>query len=74
MSTWLANRCIGTDTKGYGALLGEVCFTISRVSSPSELAAFQYFPLLHTTTSDVYGWKHVVLESCFEINSTTAKQ
>ncbi|KAL9026501.1 MAG: hypothetical protein Q9196_004837 [Gyalolechia fulgens] len=33
MSTWLANRCIGMDTKGYGALLGEVCFTISRVRS-----------------------------------------
>ncbi|KAL8918120.1 MAG: hypothetical protein Q9208_007562 [Pyrenodesmia sp. 3 TL-2023] len=33
MSTWLANRCVGMDTKGYGALLGEVCFTISRLSA-----------------------------------------
>ncbi|KAL8827771.1 MAG: hypothetical protein Q9170_006883, partial [Blastenia crenularia] len=33
MSTWLANRCIGMDTNGYGALLGEVCFTISRLSA-----------------------------------------
>ena len=31
MSTWLANRCIGTGPEGYGALLAEVCFTISRV-------------------------------------------
>ncbi|KAL8689385.1 MAG: hypothetical protein Q9218_004937 [Villophora microphyllina] len=33
MSTWLANRCIGMSTGGYGALLGEVCFTISRLSA-----------------------------------------
>ena len=31
MSTWLANKCIGLNPSGYGALLGEVCFTISRV-------------------------------------------
>ncbi|KAL8638359.1 MAG: hypothetical protein Q9228_004485 [Teloschistes exilis] len=33
MSTFLANRCIGTGLEGYGALLGEVCFTISRLSA-----------------------------------------
>ncbi|CAL8576841.1 hypothetical protein XPA_002707 [Xanthoria parietina] len=33
MSTWLANRCIGTGPEGYGALLAEVCFTISRLSA-----------------------------------------
>ncbi|KAL8934252.1 MAG: hypothetical protein Q9216_005994, partial [Gyalolechia sp. 2 TL-2023] len=33
MSTWLANRCIGMGTDGYGALLGEVSFTISRLSA-----------------------------------------
>ncbi|KAL8725702.1 MAG: hypothetical protein Q9181_006313, partial [Wetmoreana brouardii] len=33
MSTWLANRCIGMGPEGYGALLGEVCFTISRLSA-----------------------------------------
>ncbi|KAL8946948.1 MAG: hypothetical protein Q9222_006720 [Ikaeria aurantiellina] len=33
MSTWLANKCIGMSTQGYGALLGEVCFTISRLSA-----------------------------------------
>ncbi|KAL9602441.1 MAG: hypothetical protein Q9219_001865 [cf. Caloplaca sp. 3 TL-2023] len=33
MSTWLANRCIGMGPEGYGALMGEVCFTISRLSA-----------------------------------------
>ncbi|KAL8729997.1 MAG: hypothetical protein Q9166_004320 [cf. Caloplaca sp. 2 TL-2023] len=33
MSTWLANRCIGMGTEGYGALMAEVCFTISRLSA-----------------------------------------
>ncbi|KAL8997652.1 MAG: hypothetical protein Q9169_003132 [Polycauliona sp. 2 TL-2023] len=33
MSVWLANRCIGTGPEGYGALLAEVSFTISRLSA-----------------------------------------
>ncbi|KAL8650132.1 MAG: hypothetical protein Q9226_005273 [Calogaya cf. arnoldii] len=33
MSTWLANKCIGTGREGYGALLAEACFTISRLSA-----------------------------------------
>ena len=33
MATWLSNRCIGLDPQGYGALLGEVCFSISRLSA-----------------------------------------
>ena len=32
MSTWLSNICIGLGPEGYGALLGEVSFTCSRVS------------------------------------------
>lgn len=32
MSTWFSNICIGMDPEGYGALLGEVSFTCSRVS------------------------------------------
>jgi len=32
MSTWLSNKCIGMGPDGYGALLGEVTFTCSRVS------------------------------------------
>lgn len=33
MSVWLSNKCIGMGPDGYGALLGEVTFTCSRVSS-----------------------------------------
>lgn len=33
VSTWLSNKCIGLDQKGYGALLAEACFTSSRLSA-----------------------------------------
>ncbi|KXH29421.1 hypothetical protein CSAL01_12654 [Colletotrichum salicis] len=33
VSTWLSNRTIGLDAKGYGALLGEVTWTCSRLSA-----------------------------------------
>ncbi|OHE97321.1 hypothetical protein CORC01_07376 [Colletotrichum orchidophilum] len=33
VSTWLSNRTIGLDSKGYGALLGEVTWTCSRLSA-----------------------------------------
>ncbi|KAL1870867.1 hypothetical protein Daus18300_004956 [Diaporthe australafricana] len=33
MSTYLANSCIGLNPEGYGALLGEVTFTCSRLSA-----------------------------------------
>ena len=33
MATWLSNKCIGMDPQGYGALMGEVCFSISRLSA-----------------------------------------
>ena len=37
MSTWLSNATIGLDPEGYGALLGEVTFTCSRVGlRPSD--------------------------------------
>lgn len=37
MSTWLSNICIGLGPEGYGALLGEVSFTCSRVSQRRRL-------------------------------------
>lgn len=40
MSTFLANRCIGLGLEGYGALLGEVSFTISRVSCALDRLEF----------------------------------
>lgn len=43
MSTWLSNATIGLTPDGYGALLGEVTFTCSRVSIP-EMQSF--FPLV----------------------------
>ncbi|KAM7198694.1 Pyridoxal phosphate-dependent transferase [Naviculisporaceae sp. PSN 640] len=33
VATWLSNRCIGLNQKGYGALLSEACFTSSRFSA-----------------------------------------
>ncbi|KAK1446929.1 hypothetical protein CCUS01_02488 [Colletotrichum cuscutae] len=33
VSTWLSNRTIGLDAEGYGALLGEVTWTCSRLSA-----------------------------------------
>lgn len=33
MSTWFSNACIGLNNQGYGALLGEVTFTCSRLSA-----------------------------------------
>lgn len=33
MSTWFSNACIGLGPNGYGALLGEVTFTCSRLSA-----------------------------------------
>ncbi|KAL8834411.1 MAG: hypothetical protein Q9176_007498 [Flavoplaca citrina] len=50
MSTWLANRCIGTGPEGYGALMAEVCFTISRLSAhwaamSTETSSFICVPL-----------------------------
>jgi len=33
VSTFLSNKCIGLEPEGYGALLGEVTFTCSRVSA-----------------------------------------
>ncbi|KAI3328115.1 pyridoxal-dependent decarboxylase domain-containing protein [Xylariaceae sp. AK1471] len=33
MSAWLANKTIGLDQKGYGALLGEVTWTCTRLSA-----------------------------------------
>lgn len=40
MSTWLSNVTIGLTPNGYGALLGEVTFTCSRVSFPEIQACF----------------------------------
>lgn len=32
VSTYMSNKCIGLNPEGYGALLGEVTFSCSRVS------------------------------------------
>lgn len=45
MSTWLANKTIGLNPEGYGALLGEVTWTCTRVCyiQPLVLSNGQYF-------------------------------
>ena len=46
MSAWLSSKCIGMNPEGYGALLGEVTWSCSKVSSPSysRLASVSHLP------------------------------
>ncbi|KAK1640741.1 pyridoxal-dependent decarboxylase domain protein [Colletotrichum phormii] len=65
VSTWLSNRTIGLDAKGYGALLGEVTWTCSRLSA--EWAA------LTDSKSPFVCVPFNMLPSELELNSTEEK-
>ncbi|KAL9099527.1 MAG: hypothetical protein Q9163_004987 [Psora crenata] len=53
MATWLSNVCIGLGPNGYGKLLGEVCFTCTRLSAEWAAMSTQHDAFLVTPLNEL---------------------